>query len=90
VAHEKRVGRGGRSELEERQVVDPIPDRPIVHCLVARPIGGGEITRTLRVPLSSVPSYVKAGWNAVGPDPGDISALAKWEREHGNTPGWWQ
>jgi hypothetical protein len=70
--------------------MDPIPDRPIVWCLVARPLGGGEITRTTRVHLSSVPDYVKAGWYAVGPDPSDMEALAKWEREHGNTPGWWK
>jgi hypothetical protein len=90
MAHEKRVGRGGRAELEERQVVDTIPDRPIVHCLVARPIGGGEITRTLRVPLSMVPDYVKAGWHAVGPDPGDMETLALWVSEHEKRPGWWQ
>jgi hypothetical protein len=76
--------------LDEGEVVDIIPDRPVLHCLVARPLAGGEITRTTRVPLSSAIDYFKAGWFVVGPDPSDEIALAKWEREHGNQPGWWK
>jgi hypothetical protein len=65
-------------------------ERPVLWCLVARPLGGGEITRTTRVPLSSAIDYFNAGWFVVRPDPSDEIALAKWEREHGNAPGWWK
>jgi hypothetical protein len=64
--------------------------RPILWCLVARPLGGGEITRTARVPLSSALEYFKAGWYVVGPDPSSEIELAKWEREHAQHPGWWK
>jgi hypothetical protein len=67
-------------------------DRPIIWCLVARPLPGGEFTRTARVPLGAVPTYLKAGFVAVGPDPADMEALAQYEREtwHLNRPRWHQ
>jgi hypothetical protein len=65
-------------------------EKPVLYGLVARPLPGGDINRTKRVALDQVLYYLAAGYAYVGPDPLDEIALAKWEREHGNTPGWWK
>lgn len=68
-------------------------DRPTIHCLVSRPLPGGEFTRSARVPLQAVPTYLKAGYIAVGPDPQDVAALIEWQNEQdrlGNKPRWFR
>lgn len=68
-------------------------ERPIVYCLVARELPGGEFTRTARVPLGAALTYFRAGYVAVGPDPADEAALAAWERARQGPlsgPRWWR
>lgn len=56
-------------------------ERPPIRCLIARPLANGGIGRSRIVRLSTAWLALKAGYHVVGPDPDDIAALAKWERE---------
>ena len=56
-------------------------ERPVVRCLIARPLKDGKIGRSRLVRLSTALLALRAGWHVVGPDPDDMAALAKWERE---------
>lgn len=68
--------------------MDPIDPRPVVHALMAYPLGidrfTGEprFTEIRRVPLAQALYFMELGFWIVGPDPADIQALARWEREH--------
>ena len=55
-------------------------ERPIVKCLIARPLKNGGIGRSRLVSLSTAYLALKAGFHVVGPDPDDLCALAAWER----------
>jgi hypothetical protein len=57
-------------------------ERPIVKCLVARPLSNGHIGRSRLVSLSTALLALRAGWHVVGPDPDDLVRLAEWEREN--------
>jgi hypothetical protein len=58
-------------------------ERPVVHCLIAWPLGeAGAVRRIQRVPLSTAALAMKAGLYVVGPDPDEWTALMEWEREH--------
>ena len=57
-------------------------DRPVVKCLIARPLKNGGIGKSRLVKLSTAYLALKAGWPVVGPDPQDMNDLAKWEREN--------
>ena len=59
-----------------------IEPRPSVRCLIARPLKNGGIGKSRLVRLSTALLAMKAGFFVVGPDPDDLAALAKWEREH--------
>lgn len=64
-------------------------DRPVLKCLIARPLKTGGIGRSRLVKLSTAFLALKAGFYVVGPDPQDVEALATWERENSqgfNTP----
>jgi hypothetical protein len=56
--------------------------RPVVHCLVARSRGEGEIGRCHVVDLQTAYLAKLAGWMVIGPDPHDVEALAEWDRDH--------
>jgi hypothetical protein len=55
--------------------------RPVVKCLIARPLKNGGIGKSRLVSLSTAYLALKANFHVVGPDPDDLAALAKWERE---------
>lgn len=55
--------------------------RPQVRCLIARPLKRGGYGRSRLVSLSTAYLALKAGFVVLGPDPEDLEALAKWERE---------
>ena len=68
-----------------------MPERPIVRCLVARPLRDGDVSRPKLVSLAEAYIHMRRGWFVVGPDPDDIGALAAWEREQArglNRPRW--
>jgi hypothetical protein len=56
--------------------------RPVVRCLIARPLENGGIGKSRIVPISTALLAMKAGFYVVGPDPDDVKALAAWDREH--------
>lgn len=55
--------------------------KPVVKCLIARPLNGGGFGKSRLVSLSTAYLAMRAGWPVVGPDPDDVAALATWERE---------
>lgn len=55
--------------------------RPSIRCLIARPLNNGGYGRSRLVSLSTAYLALRAGYAVVGPDPDDLEALAKWERE---------
>ena len=56
-------------------------DRPDVRCLIARPLKNGGIGKSRLVSLGTAYLALRAGFYVVGPDPDDLDALAKWDRE---------
>jgi hypothetical protein len=65
--------------------------KPAVKCLIARPLSNGGIGKSRLVTLGTAYLALRAGFHVVGPDPEDLAALAKWEREqypfnHPRTP----
>lgn len=56
--------------------------RPVLRCLIARPLSNGGIGKSRIVRLSTAFLAMKSGFLVVGPDPDDLDALATWEREH--------
>jgi hypothetical protein len=63
-------------------MADSIDARPVVRCLIARPLQNGGIGKSRIVRLSTAFLAMKAGFHVVGPDPDDMAALEAWEREH--------
>jgi len=66
-------------------------DRPVIHCLVARPLRDGSLSRTKLVSLAEAYVHMRCGWLVVGPDPGDVEALEAWQRRQApglNPPRW--
>jgi hypothetical protein len=61
-------------------------DKPSVRCLIARPLKNGGIGRSRLVSLSTAYLALKAGFHVIGPDPDDLMALAKWQREQTPSP----
>lgn len=60
--------------------------KPQVKCLIARPLSNGKIGKSRIVSLGTAYLALKAGFHVVGPDPEDLAALAKWEREQFTNP----
>lgn len=63
-------------------MADTIDPRPVVRCLIARPLKNGGIGKSRMVRLSTALLAMRAGFYVVGPDPDDVAALAAWERTH--------
>lgn len=55
-------------------------DKPLVHCLAARPAGGGHVDHVHLVTLEQSLGMKARGWWIVGPCPVDMHRLALWER----------
>jgi hypothetical protein len=69
-------------------MAESIDPRPVVRCIIARPLSNGGIGKSKIVRLSTALLAMRAGFFVVGPDPDDLAALEKWtrEREPFNTP----
>jgi hypothetical protein len=63
-------------------MADSIEPRPVVRCIIARPLSNGGIGKSRIVRLSTALLAMKAGFHVVGPDPEDVADLATWERQH--------
>ena len=58
--------------------------RPIIHVFAAYTLPGGAVWGTVhRVSLETAEWMRDLGYTIVGPDPHDLFALAKWERDQG-------
>lgn len=55
-------------------------ERPVVKCLIARPLKNGGIGKSRLVSLSTAYLALRAGFHVVGPDPQDVEDLATWDR----------
>lgn len=68
-----------------------MPDRPILHAIIARKLANGDMGRSRVVTLGVAYLAMKSGqyW-VLGPDPEDEDRLAAWEREQAliNKPRW--
>jgi hypothetical protein len=58
-------------------------DRPVVRCLIAFPNAKGEPGVIYLVDMKEAEQRMRQGWIVVGPDPADLAALAKWQRDNG-------
>ena len=63
--------------------------RPVLHALIAKDLGGGQVGRSRLVDLATAYLAVKSRlYVCVGPDPEDMEALARWEIDNGHRPKW--
>ena len=57
--------------------------KPIVHCFAAYTLEDGEVWGTVhRVSLETAAWMQHVGYVIIGPDPHDMIALTKWERDN--------
>jgi hypothetical protein len=73
---------GGRVVLSHAAAQGKVTGRPEIRCLIARPLKNGGIGKSRLVKLSTAFLALKAGLYVVGPDPEDVAALARWERDN--------
>lgn len=62
--------------------------KPIVHCLVARPVSDLIWGVPQRTSLARAAKLKLRGWIIVGPDPEDMWALTAWEKRQERYAAW--
>lgn len=60
--------------------------KPVVTCIIARPLANGGIGKSRIVSLATAYLALRAGFAVVGPDPQTVEALATWQREQEPAP----